>query len=298
MKYIINVHQPDSDEKKEVWVEDGKVRYTSVPTNEIEIIKVYSDQFYTVPGKVMIDDKAISYFEKGDGISYIKHMLLYGFTTFIQRISIDYESETDHVLERAREAFKSSPLDYTIAISLPLSRVTESWIRKLKQECISIIILKIQSIDEMKETAWQRLVEAMFPKRILCIGEPADHVTNDQEKKEILDTWLQIVETFRMNSYLSLPKKWKPFPPLLLMRLGLYPQKGVLIMGSDADYMMYPPNSKEKPVHVPEVIVRKGKVIKAGKRWDIEEGSGRELTDLIPEKMISINDVHRYSDKH
>ncbi len=293
----MDISEHNSTEKRKVWVEDGKVRYTSLPTKYQGIMKVCSNRFMTQPGNVMIDNQVVSYFERNEGISYIKQMLLFGYSTFIQRISIDYESETDQILSYTRQMLNPSPIDYALAVSIPLSRVTESWLRKLKQQSISFVVFEISSVEEMKETPWQRLIEAMFPKRILCIGEPSRTIESEKEKKEIYDSWLQVVETFRINSYLSVPNNWTPLPPLLLMRLGLYPQKGVLIMGSDADYMMYSLNGEKKPFDFPEIIVNKGKVIKAGQRWEIKEGSGEELTNLIPEKMIPINDVFRYSDQ-
>ncbi|MBU9711812.1 hypothetical protein [Evansella tamaricis] len=297
MKYVMSVSQDDAELTRDLWIEEGRVRYSDLPQERSGIIQLSTKNFKVVPGKVTIEENVGEVFRKDAGSSYVKRLLLYGFTAFVHLIDIKYESECMDRLKLERDSLKDCPLDYVHAVRVPLSRLSESWIRRLKQQSISILFISTDSVHMLKATPWQRLFEAMFPKRMLLICVPSSKVTSNKKKRQIEDTWAKIIQTFRINSYIGFPKLGEPISVFLTKRIGLFPKKGSLVMGSDADYLMYGTfHVGERPMEVPDIVVLKGRVVKVGKQWSIEGVKGEELTSLVPEKFLPIQDIHRYSD--
>ena len=295
LKYIMNIHDNDLKKTRDLWIENGQVRYAELPRDPYGVFQMNTKEFDIFPGKITIDSQAGEAFREGNGISYVKRLLLYGFTSFIHLIDINYETDTTERLRFERESLVKCPVDYIHAVRVPLSRISESWIRNLKQQSVPIIILTAESAYELAATPWQRIVEAMFPRRILLLCEASEKVS-ENEKIEIASSWNRIIDTFRLNSFFSFPLPGSTISPFLAKRIGLYPKKGSLVMGSDADYVMYSILLKDKPVRLPDVIILRGKIVKYGAKWCLSNIKGQELMSLVPEKFLPIQDIFRYED--
>ncbi|MBU9723937.1 MULTISPECIES: hypothetical protein [Bacillaceae] len=295
MKYILNLSQDNSD--RALWVEEGRIRYSDLPIERSGLMQLNTEKFKVSPGHITLDENIGKKYNEGYGDSYVKQLLLYGFTSFIHLIDIEYESECIDKLNWARDSLRKCPLDYIHAVRVPLERLTDSWIRTLKQYSVPVLFLSVDSIKTLKDTPWQRLFEAMFPMRMLCICEPSPHVT-EKQKVAIEGKWEKIIRKYRINSYLGFPEPGERLSLFLTMRIGLFPSKGSLVMGSDADYLMYGTfHENELPLQVPDIIVLKSRVVKIAGKWDLEGIKGEELTSLVPEKFLPIEDIHRYTDE-
>ncbi|SDY87546.1 hypothetical protein SAMN05421736_10453 [Evansella caseinilytica] len=297
MKYIMEVFRSGIKDKREVWIENGRVRYASQQLNRAGTYKLAADQFEVVPGMIALDDKLAEAFRNGDGISYVKRLLLFGITSFIHLIKTEYHHQFSEKISLQRQLLNSCPVDYIHAVEIPLVKLTELWIRKLRQAAVPIVFLAAESVQDIEAIPWQRIVEAMFPKRMLIVCQP--NVRTETEKRLILQAWKSKAEKFRINTFLQFPLPGQPVSKLLAQRIGLFPKKGSLVIGSDADYVMYGnyPQEQRPPMRFPDIIVLKGRVVKAGNRWNFSEAAGEELTALMPEKFLPIESVYKYSDQ-
>ncbi|ADU30146.1 hypothetical protein [Evansella cellulosilytica] len=296
MKYVINVIDDDTRKVKDIWVEDGKVRYTDLPAERSGIYQVASTDFQVLPGKITFDDQVVPAYRLGNGLSYVKRLLLFGNTTFIHPIKVEYESELHHKLSDVRQTLLSCPIDYLFAIVVPATKLSDTFVRKLKYESIAIVFVEVNNTSELDEVPWQRVAEAIFPKRILIVCKPSDMALIKKYDANIMEKWKKIVKRYKFNSYFNFPTLGKSVSLFLSKRIGLYPQKGALVMGSDADYVMYHELENDTPIKFPDIIVLKGQVIKAALQWTIEDIEGAELTSLVPEKFLPIQDVYRFED--
>lgn len=292
----MDIIDSSSNEKRRLWIEDGKVRYSGLTSEHTGMFELNTDQFTIVPGKITLDTSISDAFMEGNGLSYVKRLLLFGFTSFIKIIKIDHERTFQRTLLKSRKTLDDCPLDYIHAVQLPISRLTDSLIRKIKLESIPIIFFETKTTKELNQIAWRRISEAMFPKRILLICKPSSAI-GGQEVEEIQSHWETIIMENRLNSYFHFPDSGEPISELLQKRIGLFPKKGSLIMGSDADYCMYGTYQREEqPLKLPDIIVLKGKVVKAGRKWLLEGVKGEEMTSIVPEQFLPITDVNRYED--
>ncbi|WP_088035642.1 hypothetical protein [Evansella clarkii] len=298
MKYIMNIWDETMNKSRGLWIDRGKVRYAEFPVSPAGIFKMNTKEFNVFPGKITLDTQAAEQFSAGNGISYIKQKLLHGFTTLIHAVNIEYESESDDCLQNTRHKLSDCPVDYIQAVKLPLARMSESWMRSLRQQSVPIVIFYAESAYEIAAAPWQRFAEAMFPKRMMLICKPLEKVTDMKEKAKIYASWKHIVDVFKFNSYYSFPDPGIPVSPFLAKRTGLFPKKGSLVMGSDADYLMYSSSAEQaaQPFKVPDIIVLKGKIVKTGTKWKLSNTKGKELTNLIPEKFLPIQEIYKYED--
>ncbi|MCD8511439.1 MAG: hypothetical protein LRY73_17295 [Bacillus sp. (in: Bacteria)] len=297
MKYEMDIIDGKSKEKRRLWIEEEKVRYSGLTSEHTGMYVLNTDQFHVVPGNITISTSISEAFKKGNGLSSVKQLLLFGFTSFIQIIEIDHERTFNNSLQNNRKLLKECPLDHIYAVQIPIVKLTDSFLRKVKQESIPIIFLEVESIQDITSKPWKRICEAMFPKRILIVCKPSPKSIVKQEVESIHIEWENIVRENRLNSFFHFPVPGEPISDLLQKRIGLFPKKGSLVMGSDADYCMYGTYQRETPpIKVPDIVVLKGKVVKAGKRWMLDGIRGEEMTSIVPEQFLPIQDIYRYED--
>ncbi|UTR14645.1 hypothetical protein MM221_19175 [Salipaludibacillus sp. LMS25] len=302
MKYVIQVHDGDNSTAnvKKIIVEDGVVQIFNNSNISQRVKYVDTEGFTVLPGKVILKENVLTQMTEDDMISFSKHLFLHGFSTFIHLIEINYESETGKFLESSRHLLKKCPADYIHAVRLPLRRLTPSWVRKLKKLSVPLIVFTVQTEDDLNKAPWQRLIEAAFPLRMMFIFDQKNSDLRERQKLKAQQCWEQIVKFRRINSYFQLPEQHEALPLLFLKRMGLYPQKGTFDSGAHADYFMYwekDLNETVEGLHLPDVIVLKGHVVKSGSYWFIEEAVGCELTSTMPEQFLSISEVHQYTVK-
>ncbi|WP_096434881.1 hypothetical protein [Alteribacter populi] len=293
MGYVIDGFTRMSQERS-LYIEKGKIRYTGSHLDRLSKVRLNYSGFTIAEGKVTLCDS--SHFKSSQAMSeiQIKEYLKKGCTTLIVPVPVFYERQVDDRLTQQRKRLAQTPLDYLIAVRMPLKKITERLIRRLKKEGITLLCLRAKSVQEMQEIPWQRIAEAMFPKRMMIVIEPTVSYNDKKARKDIYQAWDHVAKVYRLNTFFPLPNVLSPLPGILLKRLGLYPQKGRLQIGSDADYLMF--HDSEKTRLTPDVIVCSGKIIKAGNKWHLYSRKGKELSNLIPEKFLSIRDVYTYSD--
>ncbi len=295
MKYIMQVWDDVLDRQKKILVDQGLIQFCSESVEGRNIIEMDTSLFNVYSGKVKIERDIGFAFQNGQGISYVKRMLLFGYSSFIYIVDLEYESLTERLIEETRKHLASCPLDFVLAVRVPLGRLRPSWIRKLKQMSIPLIFISADSEEDLIQAPWQRFLEAGFPVRMMFLLDQHQSQLPQKEKQSILQVWQGIVKDWRMNSYFHVSKPGEGLPLLFLKRLGMYPQKGSFDSGSDADYFMYSKDRKVEPaIEIPDVIALRGVIIKSGTTWNLEKVKGRELTSIIPEQFLPINAVFQY----
>ncbi|WP_416149725.1 hypothetical protein ACM26V_01640 [Salipaludibacillus sp. HK11] len=295
MKYVMEVWDEITEKEKKVLVDRGSISFCAESVEgRRNTIKMTTDKFTVHPGKVRIERGEGLNFKNEEANSYIKRMLLFGFSSFIYVIDLKYESITEDRINKVRESLEGCPIDFIVAARVPLPRLTASWIRKLKQLMIPLIMFYVDSKDELIRAPWQRYLEAAFPARTMFLLDQDKIHVSEKEHQLLEQAWEQIVVQWKLNSHLYIPHSHKGLPLLFLKRLGMYPQKGSFDSGSDADYFMYlTEKQNKKPLILPDVIVLKGIIIKSGQTWFLHKASGVELK-IIPEQFLPIEDIFHY----
>ncbi|RKL67577.1 hypothetical protein CR203_09510 [Salipaludibacillus neizhouensis] len=295
MEYVMPVWDEKTGRNKVIQIENRSIRYYNKAFSKKNIMTLDTTTFDVRAGKVTMDADISNAYIRGEGVSYSKRLLLGGYSSFIHIVDISYESQTDVILDKSRRALMNCPLDYIHGVRLPITKLTPSWIRLLKNHSIFLICIKPKTVESLLSIPWGRILEAAFPKRMMFVLDPDIETENEKGLKEIEQAWSRLITRFSINSFMEISSFTNDLPLLFLKRMGLYPHKGSFDSGSDADYFMYEKNDPMKNKYIaPAIIVQKGEILKAGTSWYLDNKKGKELKYIIPEQLLSIENIHRY----
>ncbi|PYZ94523.1 hypothetical protein CR194_03035 [Salipaludibacillus keqinensis] len=296
MKYVMEVWDKYNKKDKKILVDNGAISFCTNSVESRKNVVVNTQNILVNSGKVTLDKDVGYAFAKGVGMSYIKRLLLHGYSSFIHVVDLEFESLTESKLKQSRTQLATCPTDYVHAVRVPLKRLTPSWVRKLKQLSIPLIIFTVDKHEEIIRFPWIRLIEAAFPIRTMFLLDQHQSVRSKRDIQSVQREWEQTVKNLRLNSYFHLPAYGEEVPLFFLKRLGMYPYKGSFDSGSHADYMMYLQNKiRITDMVVPDIIALRGTIVKSNNSWHLRGVVGKEMVSIIPEQFLPIAEVFQYN---
>lgn len=278
-------------ENRSYLIEGSKVAYTSTHFAQYTFMRMNTDNFIVRPGHVMIDMSVIKISNFNNFKERMKFLQEIGCTTVISAFDISYESQFVSELKKAKHALINSTIDFVIGLKIPLRKLTPTLMRKCCQYDVPILFTEINEIADIYRVQWQRIREELYRYRVFII--PVWKVDLSTRNFNRLQTnWLNILAQNKIYTQKASPKELTPLSKQFLLTLGLYPNKGSLHTGSDADYLLYFKDKLINQIHFhtdkPEVVIVKGVVKKAGQKIYLEPGSGKEITIKVPSKFVPI----------
>ncbi|WP_096200925.1 hypothetical protein [Bacillus sp. FJAT-45350] len=297
MEYILDrVEKQEEDfvRKKSFFIQDSSVSYVNESMDKLKYLRVNAEGFILTPGHIM-HDLTILEISKWD--EYKKRMELLiskGCTTVITFSHVRYESQLKESIRKARHKMINSSIDFVVCVSTRAKALTPTFIRKCKREKVPMITVKLESIDELNEIQWPRLKEAMLNYQILIIPDYSSLQLKSKELRRLREQWYSLSRSYRIPTSELLPNELTPYPKRLIKRMGLFPIKGELITGSDVDYNLYSKKEfKYGKEENPEVVVIRGKIVKAGNRIYAKPGFGKEYVIQLPGHFVTIEDAYK-----
>jgi hypothetical protein len=79
----------------------------------------------------------------------------------------------------------------------------------------------------------------MFSNSITLIPYPIDGINSVNKKKKTLQLWEQIMKDNRLSSISTYLEEKVPLKKDVLMRLGIFPEKGDIRVGGQVNYNLY-----------------------------------------------------------
>lgn len=292
MPYIIDQVRTWEHEQVKVCsilIENNEIRRIEPSLNNLKFVRMDGRGYYLTPGLVFFDQTL----HRHNNFHEFKRevtsgMLERGCTTIVHIVDILYEREALVKLKEHRRKLLNAPIDYVFVIRIPLKKLTPSLIRSCKKWNIPALILTINSHEELSEMPWGWIKESLFPRPICLIPE----INTSSNYSLIEKEWKNTVQGFRLLSSEKPVKERTPLSKDLLMKLGLYPERGVIHQGARVTYNLYRWANKSDLVeeidivdydnHIPEIIVHNGIVMKAGERFYFQPGQGQEIQNVYP----------------
>jgi hypothetical protein len=226
---------------------------------------------------------------------FIERFILKGCTTVLTFESISYEHELMKKVKRAKAGLAGSPIDFVLAIKIPLKLLTVSLIRQCKKERIPALFIEIKKADELLTIPWGWIREAMFPYNSPLI--PVFQCKSTKEKKQAKTLWSQLMNQEKISFIDDELTEQEPLSLSVLKKTGIYPLKSHLQHGGEVSYNLYSNNSKITMIeeldlfhyhnHRLLVTVHKGNVIRAGSYVFYRPGFGEDVTVKTPSYYIS-----------
>ena len=219
-----------------------------------------------------------------------KNYLVKGSTTIIVRVNVLYENELSEKIRAVKSALMSSPVDFYIAVSIPIRLLTPSFVRKCKKERVPAILVELHDREEIASIAWSWIRDALFPYNSPII--PAVNMEDERAKKGLLAFWKDTMAKEKISALNEqLPEKL-PLTAGVLNKIGIYGKSSNMNHGGEVSYNLYFTSKKVNNVDTQQlflyhsdrlaVTVHKGKVIRAGKQLHYMPGYGEYVQVVTP----------------
>lgn len=283
-------------------IKGNEIAYVNGRLDKLTFIRMNGDQFYMAPGRVMNNDEletnlSISSFKKT-----LTSMIEKGCTSVVYFASANYERQLPFVIKQAYHRMNNSFIDYVIGLSLPAHLLRPSVLRFCKKEKIPVLRFSLQSIDDLYDVPWSRLQDVLYSYPIVLL--PNMNELLEGERKLAEDLWVSLCEAHRIYGTTHPPNSLEAWPKTLLKLVGLYPKKGELRVGGDADYLLYYVARTNATLaetcdldydrDKPNVVVLRGSVLKANEVTSIRPGGGRRIRITRPGQFIPVSEASHW----
>ncbi|MEB1806830.1 MAG: hypothetical protein LPK26_05970 [Bacillaceae bacterium] len=302
MKYILaDAKREEGCEfnKKSYCIENNSISYVNDKMDKLKFTRINTSGFTLAAGHIMNDFNLINFKHKEAYKMRFKRLIEKGCTTIVTYPFVEGVDELKKKLRYARHQLINSPIDYVIGIQTNIDGLTPALVRKCRNEKVPIILVNITSIEDFYKVSWERIKEAMLTYQLLIIPNWTVTPLTRKVEEKLSDTWEVISNLHRIPSHQLFPCEHEPFSKVLSKKIGLYPKKSELIVGSDVDYIMFQRGAAERmdedsvTLDEPAVVVLRGKVLKAGDLIYYKPGYGREVRIAVPRHFLPITEAFR-----
>lgn len=300
MAYIIDrakLWKESGAETCSLFIQNDRIDYIKADMSRYNAIRMDASGYVMTPGHVMLEysilqEKSFPEFKK-----YMKKKLLAkGCTAFIAVCPAKGEKDLTLRLQEARKALLNSPIDYYLALKVPVASLTPGLIRASKRNKIPLIIIEVAHEDELKQIPWGWIREASFPY-LMPIIPLWNHTENSFVRRRRNIAWQETAKAHKIATLPDFPPEHVPLPKEVLKRIGIYPHKGDIRIGGEVDYNLYELKEANRSVdeftqldyhrHIPKFTIHRGRPVKTGHIFHFSPGFGRECTVLKPGHFIS-----------
>jgi len=272
-------------------INEDRIMAKQTEFKRYQLIKMNSDPYIMTPSYILLGSNIPHQGSFQDlKTCLIEQFLLKGCTTLFTYVDLFYENELTEKIKKAKTALISSPIDFIIGVKIPVRLITPSFIRSCKKEKIPAIFVEVQEPEELEKIPWGWIREAMFP-----FNSPFIPIISSSQKKEamaVMSKWKDIMLREKIPALYEVVEENQPLSIPVLNKIGLYPQKGSLMNGTELSYNLYVKGREIKKVdeaglfhyHSDRLVVtvHKGKVVRSGNKVLFKPGNGEHVKVITP----------------
>ncbi|WP_299088361.1 hypothetical protein [uncultured Metabacillus sp.] len=300
MRYIIDnatIVKANGLEKTSILINKNKIEFMRQSMDNIRFMRMDMSSYLLTPGYVMLDFSlhSLLHFQQFKQ-NLIHHYMKKGCTSLLTVVDIHFEHELGATLKQKRHQMINSPIDYYIGIKIPLKLLSPSMIRKCKQQQIAVVFVEIDETDKLSSKSWGWIRDAMFSNPITLIPFLKEKNEFVNKKPKQLLHWERIMKEHRLSSIVSPLEEGVPLSKDVLMRLGIYPEKGDIRVGGQVNYNLYKLgeiryHTDGKPVinaieQHPTITVHQGRIMNVDGETSFIPGIGVECFIPISGRFI------------
>lgn len=284
-------------------IENGQVRYVNETFHKWKRQRVAMTGTIMMNGRVMLADSLLSCQDFATFQQKQKELIKKGCTTVAVAPIVKYERQLDSIFKRAKHTMASSTLDYIIGFTLTTNLLRPSVLRRCQHHRVSFIRIVVRSFDELDQLPWTHLSQTLSTYPTVLIPVLDEH--SPRTGASLLEAWTSYCTLYRIHTSPPLAENevWQKH---MLQKAGLYPEKGAMLVGSDADYLLFLADNKET-IHSkiqkvardecfvyhkkdPAVVILKGTMIKAGESISLKPGFGRCVQVKRPGRFLALDE--------
>ncbi|WP_052738047.1 hypothetical protein [Bacillus sp. SA1-12] len=303
MRYIIDnatIVKANGLEKTSLLINKNKIEFMRKKMDNIRFMRMDMSTYLLTPGYVMLDFSLHSLLHFQQFKQYMIHQYMKkGCTSLLTIEDIQFEHELGSNLKQKRQLMINSPIDYYIGIKIPFNLLSPSIIRKCKQQQIAVVFVEIDETDELSTKSWGWIRDAMFSNPITLIPFLKKNKEFVHKKSKQLFDWERIMKEHRLSSIITPLEEGVPISKDVLMRLGIYPEKGDIRVGGQVNYNLY--NLSEIRYHTdgkpainalelhPAITAHQGRLINVNGETSFIPGIGVECFIPISGRFIPLS---------
>ncbi|MDT8860000.1 hypothetical protein N0O92_07120 [Alkalihalobacillus sp. MEB130] len=294
----------ERNEMRSYLIDDGQINYVTNSFGKWNKQRVDMSGTLMTNGRIMYDNELINCEDFQAFQDRQSYLIKKGCTGVAVAPEVKYECDMEAVIKRAKHAMASSTLDYVVGLTFSATLLRPEVLRKCQNLRIPFVRVVIQSFEQIRTLPWTHLSQALLTYPTVLIPE----IAPDSKRLEavLLKEWVKNCSEFQIHTSepLDILVSWKKS---LLQKVGLYPLKGVLLSGSDADYLLFTDDRNER-VHAidqkvapketivyherePVIVVIKGEIVKANETISLKPGYGRLIDINRPGRFLSLSDL-------
>ncbi|WP_223593478.1 hypothetical protein [Neobacillus bataviensis] len=272
-------------------IREDRIESIQSSSKHYRLMKMNAEPYIMTPSYVLLNSKISPDTSFRDlKTMFIDQFLLKGCTALITFVQVNFENELIERINEMKLTLLSSPLDFVIAVKIPVRLLTPSFIRKCKKEKVPAIFVEIKCPEELANMPWGWIREALFPFNSPLI--PIISTSNKKEAGFTLSKWKSIMENEKISAFYEELEEDLPLSINVLNHLGLYPHMASLMNGTEISYNLYVKGrgimnvDEQKLFHYHGdrlvVTVHKGKVVRSGEEVLFKPGYGEHVKVRTP----------------
>lgn len=292
--YIIenmNLLKKDKLEKLSILVKNERISSITAEMKNYSYVKMNASGYITTTPHIIFDPKVPIHTSFAEMKSYMTEKFLKrGCTSLLTYASVTLERNLKTSLNHMKMGLISSPIDYVIAVKIPLTALTPSFIRAARREKVPALFIELSAVEELRDIPWGWIREAMFPYNSPLV--PCFLMDGEREKKRARQVWNEVMLQNKIAFIKDELKENEPMSQEDLQKMGILPVKSHLHPGSEVSYNFYMKSSEiinieEKNLFLYHsdrllVTVHKGEVVRAGDKVWFRPGFGEHVLIKTP----------------
>lgn len=289
MSYLIRGANELNGAKKDFLIRDRKIVYKGKNLDHLKSLSLNCGGFFITPGRVGMDLSMIRNEEDALCKNRFIEWQRIGCTTMLVVCPLENEQDLREKLRKTRHRMINSSVDYVIGVSFPMGKLTPSFVRLCKLEKIPFIFAKVGSEEELGAVDWPWIRNALFSYRLTIVPDTKHFPLQGRALMKWMKHWQALAAQYDIPTLVDFPEEEMFLTKAATRKIGISPFKGELRTGFDLDYNLYESTSLADPLElhydkdsVPDVVVLRGKLMKAGKTVYYRPGFGKEVTVRVP----------------
>ncbi|ANC77674.1 hypothetical protein ABE65_013055 [Fictibacillus phosphorivorans] len=282
MRYIIErpLQSLGTDTVLSYLVDSQKISYVSQGPLRMNVMKMSMQGVKMIPGHISplmsLNRLPIEMVRQN-----LSERVRSGTTTLLTSAEINYLHEAETELKRTRHLLISSSIDYCIGLSMSPEKITPQMMSFCRKQKIPFIQLNCKDFAQLTHVIWERISEANFSYGTVIF--PTFPSSIDQKLKNTWHKkWNELSIKRQIPTLFHDLCESEPISLPSLKMLGLYPVKGGLFTGSDADYCIYRTDGLRDALQT--VIVR-GRIVFTNHDREQHQGYGKEIIVVKPRRF-------------
>ncbi|MFK3936290.1 hypothetical protein ACI2JA_02100 [Alkalihalobacillus sp. NPDC078783] len=276
-------------------IKDGRINYIKERMPYWRKWRVEASSFVLAPSKVGFESSFLLSDQSIERSQMERQWLKRGVTTLAVAKDAPSERRLPEAFNKAHDQMKGSTLDYVIGMTIPIRLLKPSLLQQCRRLKIPFLQIMIDE-DTLDSLSWSHLADALVSYQTILLP----HFRGQASKSQVVEQkWKKYCKQYGISTT-TIDEIWTKET---LQKSGLYPTKGELLIGSDADYLLYHQHTNHYMTRrarmvaasenldydkdEPAIVVRRGQVLKTGPSYLVND-QGKPISIVKPRRLLSI----------